>query len=137
MVRMLLPSETRDTSAGNLALSRRMASTAFALQSAEGFLFDLELALIATDFGFEQRDLPERLFLYEEKTVSRMAEEVRTIFFGVPKLWWRHVRGYYRQKPMPGAITADDWGISPAVNRGVLDLARRGAVRRVSMLADA
>jgi len=137
MIRMLLPIETRDTSAGNLALSRRLASLAFALQSAEGFLFDLEIALIATDFGFVQRDLPERLFLYEEKTVGRIAEEIRTIFFGVPKLWWRHIRGYYRERAMPRAITADDWGISPGVNRGILDLARRGVVRRVSMLADA
>jgi len=137
MVRMLLPIETRDTSAGNLALSRRMAMAAFALQSAPGFLFDLELALIATDFGYAQRDLPERLFLYEEKTVGRIAEELETIFFGVPRLWWRHVRGYYREQAMPRAITADDWGISPGVNRAIVALARAGVVRRVSMLADA
>ncbi|MGZ7079649.1 MAG: ChbG/HpnK family deacetylase, partial [Thermoanaerobaculia bacterium] len=137
MIRMMLPIETRDTSAGNLALSRRMASTAFALQGNEGFLFDLEIALIATDFGFVQRDLPERLFLYEEKTVSRIAEEGGAIFFGVPKLWWRHVRGYYRERETPRGITADDWGISPGVNHGILDLARRGIVRRVSMMADA
>jgi predicted glycoside hydrolase/deacetylase ChbG (UPF0249 family) len=34
-------------------------------------------------------------------------------------------------------ITADDWGMSPAVNRGILELARRGIVRRVSILVDA
>ena len=32
-------------------------------------------------------------------------------------------------------ITADDWGLSPGINEGILDLARRGVVRRVSVLA--
>jgi len=32
-------------------------------------------------------------------------------------------------------INADDWGLSPGINRGILDLARRGIVRRVSILA--
>jgi predicted glycoside hydrolase/deacetylase ChbG (UPF0249 family) len=37
--------------------------------------------------------------------------------------------------PSPSAITADDWGMSPAVNDGILDLVQRGIVRRVSILA--
>lgn len=38
---------------------------------------------------------------------------------------------------MPGKIeiTADDWGFSPGVNQGILELARLGVVRRVSILA--
>lgn len=31
-------------------------------------------------------------------------------------------------------ITADDWGLSPGVNAGILALAQRGIVRRVSMM---
>ncbi len=34
-------------------------------------------------------------------------------------------------------ITADDWGMSPAVNEGILQLVEKGIVKRVSMLADA
>lgn len=34
-------------------------------------------------------------------------------------------------------ITADDWGMSPGINRGILELARMGVVKRVSMMADA
>ena len=137
LVRTFLPIETRDTSAGNLVMKRETATVAFALQSEPGFLFDLEIALIATDRRFVQRDLPERLLLYEEKTVARIGSEIRTIFFGLPKLWWRHLRGYYRAHSLPRAITADDWGISPGVNRGIVELARAGIVRRVSMLAGA
>jgi predicted glycoside hydrolase/deacetylase ChbG (UPF0249 family) len=33
------------------------------------------------------------------------------------------------------SISADDWGMSPGINEGILDLARRGIVRRVSILA--
>lgn len=33
-------------------------------------------------------------------------------------------------------IVADDWGLSPGVNEGILDLARRGVVRGVSLLAN-
>jgi predicted glycoside hydrolase/deacetylase ChbG (UPF0249 family) len=33
-------------------------------------------------------------------------------------------------------ISADDWGISPAVNRGILKLARDGIVEKVSILVD-
>jgi len=32
-------------------------------------------------------------------------------------------------------INADDWGLSPGINEGILDLARRGIVKRVSILA--
>ncbi len=33
-------------------------------------------------------------------------------------------------------VTADDWGMSPGVNAGILDLARHGIVQRVSILAN-
>jgi predicted glycoside hydrolase/deacetylase ChbG (UPF0249 family) len=32
-------------------------------------------------------------------------------------------------------INADDWGLSPGINEGILDLAQRGIVKRVSILA--
>jgi predicted glycoside hydrolase/deacetylase ChbG (UPF0249 family)/glycosyltransferase involved in cell wall biosynthesis/ubiquinone/menaquinone biosynthesis C-methylase UbiE len=34
-------------------------------------------------------------------------------------------------------LTADDWGISPAVNRGILQLAKQGLLDRVSIMSDA
>lgn len=138
LVRTLFPSvQTRDTSAGNLVMTRRLATLVFALQSRPGFLFDLEIAVIATDRGLEQHDIPEHLLLHREKTLGRIGSELWTILNGLPRLWWRHVRGYYRARPLPDAITADDWGMSPAINRAIVDLARRGIVGRVSMLADA
>jgi predicted glycoside hydrolase/deacetylase ChbG (UPF0249 family)/ubiquinone/menaquinone biosynthesis C-methylase UbiE/glycosyltransferase involved in cell wall biosynthesis len=34
-------------------------------------------------------------------------------------------------------LTADDWGMSPAVNRGILQLAKQGLLDRVSIMSDA
>jgi len=33
-------------------------------------------------------------------------------------------------------LTADDWGMTPSINWGILDLAKRGLVSRVSMMAN-
>ncbi len=38
--------------------------------------------------------------------------------------------------PRPTAISADDWGLSPAVNRGILTLAKLGIIKRVSLMAN-
>ena len=135
LVKLLLPIATTDTHAGNLAMSRRMASEGFALQRFPGFLFDVELSLIASTLSFRQKDLPERLYLSEEKPSSRVFRETFTIAWRLPILWWRHLRGWYAPMRRPEAITADDWGISPAVNEGILSLVQAGVVRRVSMLA--
>ena len=34
-------------------------------------------------------------------------------------------------------FAADDWGLSPAINLGILELARRGWLRSVSLIANA
>lgn len=135
LVKLLLPIVTTDTHAGNLGMSRRMATAGFALQRFPGFLFDVELSLIASSLVLKQKDLPERLYLAEEKPSSRVLRETVTIAWRLPILWWRYWRGLYGFLPEPQGITADDWGISPAVNEGILTLVRDGVVRRVSILA--
>ncbi len=37
---------------------------------------------------------------------------------------------------VPWRMTADDWGMSPGINRGILDLAKAGVIHRVSVMAD-
>ena len=135
LVKLLLPIVTTDTHAGNLAMSRRMATEGFALQRFPGFLFDVELSLIASTLSLRQKDLPERLYLSEEKPSSRVFRETFTIAWRLPILWWRYLRGLYAPMRRPEAITADDWGISPGVNEGILMLVQERVVQRVSMLA--
>jgi predicted glycoside hydrolase/deacetylase ChbG (UPF0249 family) len=134
-VRTLLPIETTDTHSGTLALSRELAIQVFALQSSVDFLFDLELDLIASTHGHRQKDLPVTLILAEEKTVRRMGFEALNIAWGLPRLARRYRSGCYSPLKLSHAFTADDWGLTPEVNQGILELARQGVIRRVSIMA--
>jgi predicted glycoside hydrolase/deacetylase ChbG (UPF0249 family) len=135
LLRFLFPIDTTDTHAGNMAMSRRMAIAAFSLERTRGFLFYVELSLVAATHRFTCIDFPELLYLQHEKTTWRVLREIANIAVGLPRIWWRYLRGYYGVLPRPSAITADDWGLSPAVNRGIVELVREGVVRRVSILA--
>jgi predicted glycoside hydrolase/deacetylase ChbG (UPF0249 family) len=139
LVRALLPCvRATDTHSGSWVISRRAAIAIFALQKSAGFLFDLEAWITATTHGFRQLDLPVTLDLPREKSAKRVGRETLAILRGLPALWRRYRSGYYApwgDKDAPGAITADDWGITPGVNRGILELARLGIVRRVSLMA--
>lgn len=133
--RLLLPIQTTDTHSGALVMTRRMAFNAFSLQSATDFLFDLEMSLTCAGHGFRETDLPIEIRLPEEKPRKRVFFEVLEILRGLPVLFWRYRQGVYRPIPKLAEITADDWGISPGVNQGILDLAKRGIVSRVSVMA--
>lgn len=58
------------------------------------------------------------------------------ILQGLPILAWRYRRKCYHAVPNLFGITADDWGLSPGVNQGILKLARLGVVKRVSLMAN-
>ncbi|MCM2279954.1 MAG: ChbG/HpnK family deacetylase [Oligoflexia bacterium] len=138
LVRLLLGIGVQDTHSGSLALTRKLAHRAFALQAEGGFLFELELSLIAREAGASEAELPVTIRLREEKRLRRMVQETLAIASGIPRLTRRTARGHYRAPETPLGklwISADDWGISPAVNEGILELARRGVVRRASAMA--
>jgi len=140
LVRLLLPITTTDTHSGSWVLTRDLAIQAFALQTDGGFLFDLELALTARAGGYLERDLPVRLYLASEKESHRVIQESLSILRGLPRLALRYRRHFYdpfdRAITLSQGITADDWGLSPGVNRGILALAQAGVIRRVSLMAN-
>jgi predicted glycoside hydrolase/deacetylase ChbG (UPF0249 family) len=137
LVRFFLPAiQTTDTHSGHILLTRAAASQIFAVQTSPDFLFDLELDLTAQAFKYRMTELPVRLYLFEEKSSGRILAEVLAILTGLPRLASRYRRGCYHPLLISQAITADDWGISPAVNRGILELARAGTIRRVSLMAN-
>jgi predicted glycoside hydrolase/deacetylase ChbG (UPF0249 family) len=136
LVRMMLPSiRTTDTQSGSYAMTRELAAHAFAVQSSPDFLFDLELSLAAASMEFGERDLPVTLHLTDEKSGARVWSESLSILLQLPRLARRARLGCYGRLPRPAAVTADDWGLSPGINRGILELARLGVVRRVSIMA--
>jgi len=137
LVRFFLPAiQTTDTHSGHILLTRAAASQIFAVQTSPDFLFDLELDLTAQAFKYRMTELPVRLYLFEEKSSGRILAEVLAIVTGLPRLASRYRRGCYHPLLISQAITADDWGISPAVNRGILELARAGTIKRVSLMAN-
>lgn len=146
LVKLFLPSgslHTQDTHSGTWALSRPFATEVFALQGFPGFLFDLELSLLARARSVRELDLPLTIELSLEKSFLRMTSETFSILAGLPRLAWRYSKGYYSPAPSRSSssstqlnwITADDWGISPGVNEGILALASSQVVRRVSIMA--
>jgi predicted glycoside hydrolase/deacetylase ChbG (UPF0249 family) len=136
LVRLLLPIRTRDTHSGIWAMSRTAALRVFGWQWAPGFLFDLEIELIARAHALTETDLPINLYLAQEKTARRMSSEMLAIARGLPTLAWRYRRGYYHPQQANQGITADDWGLTPGVNQGILELAQANVVRRVSLMAN-
>jgi predicted glycoside hydrolase/deacetylase ChbG (UPF0249 family) len=135
-VRFVLPVQTTDTHSGSWAMTRAAATPIFALQKSPGFLFDLEAWVTASTHGLKQLDLPVTLFLSQEKSARRVGHEAWAILRGIPALSWRYRRGCYDpSSARPQKVTADDWGITPGVNRGILELAELGVVRRVSLMA--
>jgi len=136
-VRFFLPViQTTDTHSGHILLTRAAASEIFAVQTSPDFLFDLELDLTAQAFKYRVTELPVRLYLFDEKSSGRIFAEVLAILTGLPRLASRYRRGCYHPMLASQGITADDWGLSPSVNRGILELARAGTIRRVSMMAN-
>ncbi|MGZ6334179.1 MAG: ChbG/HpnK family deacetylase [Bdellovibrionota bacterium] len=134
VVRWLLPVQTTDTQSGTYAMTRRLAHAAFAVQLAPDFLFDLELSLTAVGHQMKEKDLPVRLLLSEEKSSVRVSRESWAILMELPRLSRRFRQGCYHRLAPGHAFTADDWGLSAGVNRGILMLAQAGVIRRVSLM---
>lgn len=134
-LRLLLPLKTTDTHSGCWGMNRKFAEKVFAVQSAADFLFDLELSLVSLAHGCREIDLPVTLNLDFEKSVKRMIYETLMILTGIPRLAWRYRRGCYGPISQTHRITADDWGLSPGINQGILALVRAGVIQRVSLMA--
>jgi predicted glycoside hydrolase/deacetylase ChbG (UPF0249 family) len=136
LVRWMLPISTTDTHSRMLVMTRELARETFILQGSKDFLFDLELSLVARTHHLREIELPVSLYLATEKTSTQMAWETLSILLGLPVLFWRLSQGFYNPAVESSSqFTADDWGMSPEINQGILELARLGIIRRVSMMA--
>jgi predicted glycoside hydrolase/deacetylase ChbG (UPF0249 family) len=137
LVRIVLPAiKTTDTHSGHVILTRSVASQVFSLQTSADFLFDLELALALGCNDVFETDIPVRLYLFEEKSGGRIFAEVIAILTGLFRLRSRFKKGCYSPIKDSKGVTADDWGLSPAINQGILELAKNGTINRVSIMAN-
>lgn len=135
LVRRLLPITTTDTQSG-LKLMRRVVAQRFAaVGTVNDFSFDVEFCALLGRWGCRVADVPVRLDYRNE--ISR----VRLLRDGW-RMWrqlWR-IRRRVRRTPREGAqtltVTADDFGISEPVSRGILEAHTAGIVTATSVLAN-
>lgn len=100
-VRAALGLRTLDTQAGLKGFSRRFARAAFQRITCPGFLFDIELFMVARAMGIEARELPVEMILRSEASTVRV---LRDAAIGSAWLWQiaRNERlGRYAVAPAP------------------------------------
>lgn len=142
IVRTLFKIKSHDTQAGIKAFSRSLGERVYSRKTCPGFLFDLEFFIIAMKNGYKHTELPIHLHLKSEKSTVRILKESLETAYWLSKIYFQNLRKYYYFESdeinfnKHYFITADDWGISPSVNRGILKLAQKGIVTRVSVMAD-
>lgn len=141
VVRNLFGIDNIDTQAGVKAFSRELGERVYSLKTCPGFLFDIEFFLVAAQNNFKHYELPIHLHLNSEKTTVKLIRESIATLRWLSKIYYQNKKKYYRFDSEVNLnqyyfITADDWGLSPSINRGILKLAQDGVVTRVSIMAD-
>lgn len=142
VVRTIFKIKSHDTQAGLKAFSRSLGEKVFSLDLCSGFLFDLEFFLVSMNNGYKHTELPIHLYLKTEKSTVRILKETIETGRWLIKIFIRNLKEYYHfnlddvKFSEHYFITADDWGMSPSVNRGILKLAEKGIISRVSIMPD-
>ncbi len=135
VLKMFLDLDPKDVFSTNYVFNRDFAFEMFSLHHLRDMSFELEVALMIKLRELRSLDLPLRFFLDKEKSSKRILRESLFILRDFLIVFYRNFRGYYDPFILNHAVTADDWGLSPGVNRGIFDLAQQGVVKRVSLMA--
>jgi predicted glycoside hydrolase/deacetylase ChbG (UPF0249 family) len=111
---------------------------AFRFFSAQTHPFDqpfLQLAIVSILAGCREKDLDVTLMLKAEKSVKNILNEAISLLVSLVQIFKQYREGCFYPLVRPSRISADDWGLSRGVNDGIFDLAQRGVVKRVSIMA--
>ncbi len=136
LLRRFVGLKTTDGLSGAYAMKRAVALRLFSRLSCPGFLYEIELNLIAMANGWRFTELPARLRFGREKPFRRLVTEVREIVEWVPRLRRQFKGGKYEFLRLNNNhLFADDWGMSRSINEGVLRIARLGHLKYVSVMA--
>jgi len=142
-VRLLFGIQQSDTQCGIKLMTREFATTLFCHLTCHGFSYDVEMFLLAQGHGDKVTSIPVILIHdHGQSTLSLGSELIRSTR-SLIHLKYKKSRGEYQPRlPLSKTqnellqITSDDWGISPAVNEGMLKLAQLGVIKRVSIMAN-
>ena len=94
-VRFLFGFSVTDSQAGLKGMKRELALMAFPKMVCDGFLFDIELLLVAKRTGFETRELPLTFRLSTEKSTVRIFRECFLSLYWFWRIKLRDLKGGY------------------------------------------
>jgi dolichyl-phosphate beta-glucosyltransferase len=142
-VRLLFGLPQSDTQCGIKLMTRDFATKLFCQLTCHGFSYDVEMFLLAQGQGDKVTSVPVILIHDQGQSTLRLGSEFVRSIRSLIHLKYKKIRGEYQPRsPLSASqnellqITSDDWGISPAVNEGMLKLAQLGVIKRVSIMAN-
>ena len=93
LVRVLFGISSTDTQAGIKLMTRALMRDSVQRMACSGFLFDIELFLVAR--GRSRHEVPVCLFLEDEKSTVRLLRELCETVVWLSRIWIREKRGSY------------------------------------------
>ena len=143
VVRLMFGIEQSDTQCGIKLMTREFAKKLFCHLTCHGFSYDVEMFLLAQGHKDKVSSIPVTLLHDDAQTTLSLGRELIRSIKSLAHLKYKKMRGEYQPRaPLSKdqmqllQITSDDWGISPAVNQGMLKLAQLGVIKRVSIMAN-
>ncbi len=95
-IRCFLPVGTTDTQAGAKAMTRVFAEKAFQGVTCPGFLFDIEVFLMAHSLRSRRAEIPVQLRLEDRTTTVRFLQQLPITAGWALRIIWRQWRGQYQ-----------------------------------------
>ncbi len=135
MIQPLTVLKGADPSSLNLFIRRETLERYLVLRHAHKKLFAYEFSHLAAREGWTLFEVPCRLFVSWEKTFLEVLRESLALVAALPSFFIPALLKRYQVFELKHFITSDDWGISRGVNEGILLLAERGIVSRVSVMS--
>ena len=133
-----------DTQCGIKIMTRDFAEALFRVLTCHGFSFDVEMFLLAKARQEKVVSQPVTLIQSHEKSTLKLGAELLRSVSWFAKFKSKQIKGEYKKvAPLTAEevallqFTSDDWGLSKAVNDGILSLAQQGLVKRVSIMTTA
>jgi predicted glycoside hydrolase/deacetylase ChbG (UPF0249 family) len=128
--------ESPDTQCGVKIMKRDFAFEAFKRTHCNSFYFDIELFLFSRLNGKSHFGYPVFVQQTGSSTICFLYEAGR-LLVKVFRIYRRYRAGFYKVIDWKNYhVTADDWGLAREVNDAILELARLGIVKRVSIMAN-
>jgi dolichyl-phosphate beta-glucosyltransferase len=137
--RVLAVPRLLDTQAGLKGFRRDALHDLLGRLVLDGFSFDVELLRALQDRGRRIDEVPVSFRYDSEPTTVRFVRDAACMIRDLIRVRLRSWRGIYRgpePEPVPARldVVADDYGLSPGVNRAIEEALEQGAVTGASIL---